>query len=336
MEIVGTAVGMGQNIATIRQVAANDPPNGGIWLALGLVGLGVGAAVLVSSLNTGQGSTPSGLKCAETGQSCAGTPCCLGPAACDPSDQICLAPGVSSGCAQVGDSCQNTICCGSSPNVVCAPETQTCITTTNLTCSNCNPPNICNNGQCSPPASACANCTGINYCDQSTGICISPCDPPCANQSDCDMSQCGSPPTDGCGTCTGAPAEWSLSSIDLALYSNVSGPVQAGDLVDVFISFTYSGPGGNIQVGYNAWLESAIGNVCTVTLTDQTPIWIAPSGSGGYEGYYTSGMTWPQMTCFFCDGCAGLVSDTVYAQPFVITPDGQTWTGATVQGLFCC
>lgn len=321
-----------------------DNPNTGLFIALGAIGILAGGAVIYLATQPAKTGTtnnppPGGLNCAATGQSCASVACCLGAAACDPSDQICLAPGTSSSCAQVGDSCQNTICCGEKPNVVCASNT--CVVTQNLTCSNCTPPNICNAGVCSGPTVPCTNCTGvIDHCDASTGICIHPCDPPCANTGDCDMSNCGNPPYDGCGVCSGPPAEWNISGLTLAPYSTYDVPVVGGDVVDVNISFNYTGPGGNIQVGYNAWLEGdlvlATVQVCTVTLTDYNPVWIEPTQYGGYESYYTAGLTWPQMTCFFCDGCAGVVSDQVYAQPFVITPDGQTWTGATVQGLFCC
>ncbi len=319
---------------------AADDQNTGLFIVLGAIGIiAGGAAIYLATQPSKMGTTtpPPGLNCAGTGQSCASVACCLGPAACDPSDQICLAPGTSSSCAQVGDSCQNTICCGTAPNVVCEPSTQTCILTQNLTCANCTYPRICNAGNCTAPTAMCSNCASVDdHCDASTGICMHLCDPPCANTGDCDLSNCGSTPFDGCGTCTGPPAEWNLSGIAMQMESAVDGPVVAGDLVDMFISFNYTGPGGNVTVGYNAWLNSILGPVCSVTLTDYTPTWIAPTQLGGYLGFYTSGMTWPQMTCFFCDGCAGVVSDSVYTQPFVITPDGQTWTGATVQGLFCC
>lgn len=333
---VASIAGMAGKGASLP-IMANDPdPNTGLWIALGILGIGVGAATILIGSKPGiSGAPPSGLNCAKTGLSCASVACCLGQSAC--VGGTCVGPNTSGTppCAHVGYSCQNTMCCGEQANVVCASNI--CVVTQNLTCSNCNPPNICNAGTCSQPTIPCANCTGvIDYCDQSTGICAHPCDPPCGFAGDCDMSNCGNPPIDGCGTCSGTATNWNLSGIVMALYSNVSGPVAAGDVVDVNISFNYTGPGGNIYVGYNAWLNSAIGPVCSLILSDYTPIWIEPSEYGGYLSYYTSGMTWPQMNCLFCDGCTGVVNDLVYTQPFVITPDKQYWTGATVQGLFCC
>ena len=318
-----------------------DNPNTGLFIVLGAIGIiAGGAAIYLATQPSKTGITndppPGGLSCAKTGQSCVAMGCCLGPMACG-SDNTCVGP--SSQCGKEYISCAQYPCCDGL-GLICEPSTQTCMPIQNGGCTNCS--GVCNSGTCYP-TNNCLNCLTPNWCDTS-GTCVHVCSPDCPQNTYCDSSGCPNPPYEGCGTCTGAssPTNWYIDTSSIQISMITPNPIQWGGPVDTYISFNYSGPGGAVHVGFNACLDSPLGCLCYYTLTDSTNWYVAGASAqqDAYGAFTTQTITFPSG-CLACaiqpsTSCAGFGLGNFNVTPFVITPDGQTWTGATVQGLFCC
>jgi hypothetical protein len=338
--------------------------NNGTYIALGLVGAVLGGVALYLGLKGTQTCPPNSVPVpGYPGQ------CCPNNAVYDPPSGRCVSngtggPGSGPSCGGLGGcSCQRDTDCTSGftcYNATCQCQNgqivgKACVTSTGP-CANCSPPNFCigdqcyqpqnadcmpggcnppyfcNNRQCIRAVDVCGGCTAPEICESSTRTCYMPC-PTCTPPQYCDTSLCFELGfVDFCGHCTGPTPPWTATGVQINFAENVTA-LAPGDPVDANITFTYVGPGGYAVVGFRAVSGGVTLGICSATFTNQALWWLDTALTPTQVTIPTLGLVWiDNTTCPLCD----LVAIPFDVTPFVLTPDGQPWTGTTNPGAMSC
>jgi len=167
----------------------------------------------------------------------------------------------------------------------------------------CQSPLVCNpaTNTCVPKGS----CPGVQICNPGTVW---------------DWTQC---------TCVPATAQtWAFQDISFGVGTQNVFPLVPGTAFQPTVSFFYTGPGGSVVVGYVA-TNIATGCAVRFEVTLQLPARGTPLTQPFVA---TLDTVWPST----CPGCSGSPVVNLDVQPYVITPDGTEFDGASCAGCLTC